>query len=105
MVPESGNLPVVTLAGGLKLTLLGPTLERLYKLCTVWADVLGGNEEQLRTHSQPDPKTCLDGATPGRRSGRTEKQRDPSAANGSSIMLLAEYDDHALLLCRRWSCA
>ena len=44
MIPDSGILPSVKLAGNLKLTVLGPTIERLYKLCTVWVDVLGGNE-------------------------------------------------------------
>src|SRR6266536_1114718 len=32
MVPEIGDLPVVTLDGGLRLTLLGPPFARLYKL-------------------------------------------------------------------------
>ena len=45
MVPETGKLPVVTLDGGLRLTLLGPALARLYKLCTAWPDVLGGADE------------------------------------------------------------
>jgi len=96
MIPDSGNLPSVKLAGGLKLTVLGPTIERLYKLCTVWVDVLGGNEGNADAGAGPDdllgrrdtwPPVWKDG-----------EGRDPSAANGSSIMLLAEYDGHALLL-------
>jgi hypothetical protein len=94
MVPAIGDLPVVTLEGGLRLTLLGPTLARLYKLCTVWADVLGSADE----FEAAGPADLL-----GRRDTwppvwKDREQRDPSAANGSSIMLLAEYSDHALLL-------
>jgi hypothetical protein len=97
MIPDSGNLPSVTLAGDLKLTVLGPTIERLYKLCTVWVDVLGGNEGNADAQSA-GPDDLL-----GRRDTwppvwKDGEGRDPSAANGSSIMLLAEYDGHALLL-------
>jgi hypothetical protein len=97
MIPDSGNLPSVTLAGNLKLTVLGPTIERLYKLCTVWVDVLGGNEGNADAQAA-GPDDLL-----GRRDTwppvwKDGEGRDPSAANGSSIMLLAEYDGHALLL-------
>jgi hypothetical protein len=97
MVPEIGDLPIVTLDGGLRLTLLGPTLLRLYNLCTAWPDVLGGTDEPAAPQAA-DPADLL-----GRRDTwppvwKDEEQRDPSAANGSSIMLLAEYDNHALLL-------
>jgi hypothetical protein len=79
MVPEAGKLPSVTLEGGLRLTVLGPTFPRLYKLCTAWPDVLGGTDAW--------PPVWKD-----------EEQRDPSVANGSSIMLLAELGSRALLL-------
>jgi beta-lactamase superfamily II metal-dependent hydrolase len=97
IVPDAGNLPAVTLDGGLRLTLLGPTLARLYKLCTAWSDVLGGTDEPT-SPAEPGPADLL-----GRRNTwppvwKDEERRDPSAANGSSIMLLAEFGDHALLL-------
>jgi beta-lactamase superfamily II metal-dependent hydrolase len=97
MVPEAGNLPAVTLDGGLRLTLLGPTLPRLYKLCTAWPDVLGGSDEPTAP-GELGPADLL-----GRRDTwppvwKNEEQRDSSAANGSSVMLLAEFGDHALLL-------
>src|SRR5262249_34970881 len=97
VVPEIGNLPAIKLDGGLRLTLLGPTLPRLHKLCTAWSDVLGGTDE-------PTPPA---GTAPAHLLGRRDtwppvwkdkEQRDPSAANGSSIMLLAEFGNHALLL-------
>ena len=45
MVSEQAALPATTLAGGLRLTVLGPTFPRLYKLCQGWLDVLGGSDE------------------------------------------------------------
>lgn len=97
MIPDSGNLPSVTLEGDLTLTVLGPDAARLYKLCTAWADVLGGKDEPTGAQAaRPDdllgrrdtwPPVWKDG-----------ESRDPSVANGSSIMLLAEYGGHALLL-------
>jgi hypothetical protein len=97
MVPETGALPVATLDGGLRLTVLGPTLIRLHKLCTAWSDVLGGTDEPSGPIAR-GPTDLL-----GRRDSwppvwNDKEQRDPSAANGSSIMLLAEFEDHALLL-------
>lgn len=100
-LPDDGVLPAVTLDGGLKLTLLGPTLKRLYKLCAAWPDVLAGRDEA----SPAGPSDLL-----GRRDTwppvwKDGEKRDPSAANGSSIVLLAEYPaaersqgTHALLL-------
>jgi hypothetical protein len=97
VVPDSGHLPFATLDGDLRLTLLGPTLARLYKLRVAWPDVLGGIDEPA----------AADTAAPADLLGRRDtwppvwnddEQRDSSKANGSSIMLLAEYDDQALLL-------
>ena len=96
-VPDTGTLPVVVLEGGLTLTLIGPTLPRLYGLCKAWSDVLGGTDE-------PSGKTT---AGPSDLLGRRDswppvwkdtEQRDSSRANGSSIVLLAEYEGHAVLL-------
>ena len=80
----------------MRLTLLGPTLARLYQLCSAWPDVLGGIDE-------PPAPAAIPADLLGRRDNwppvwKDGEQRDPSNANGSSIMLLAEFDDHALLL-------
>ena len=96
MIPDSGELPSVTLEGDLTLTVLGPNRDRLYKLCAAWTDVLGGRDEP--SAAQPAPEDLL-----GRRDKwppvwKDGESRDPSFANGSSIMLLAEYGGHALLL-------
>lgn len=96
MIPDSGELPSVTLDGGLTLTVLGPTRDRLYKLCGAWTDVLGGRDEPAGTQAAPDDLLGRrDRWPPDWKDG---EGRDPSVANGSSIMLLAEYRGHALLL-------
>jgi hypothetical protein len=96
MVPDTGQLPVIKLEGGLQLTLLGPTLNRLYKLCAAWPDVLGGIDESTASESVPaDLLGRSDTWPPVWKDG---EGRDPSRANGSSIMLLAEYGEHAVLL-------
>jgi len=96
MIPDSGDLPTVTLEGDLKLTVLGPTRERLYKLCGAWTDVLGGRDEPTGAQAVPDDMLGRrDRWPPAWKDGES---RDPSVANGSSIMLLAEFGDQALLL-------
>jgi Metallo-beta-lactamase superfamily len=96
MIPDTGELPSVTLDGDLTLTVLGPNRDRLYKLCAAWTDVLGGRDEP--SAAQPAPDDLL-----GRRDTwppvwKDGESRDPSVANGSSIVLLAEYRGQALLL-------
>ena len=94
MIPKTGDLPTKTL-GELKLTILGPTLPRLYKLCTAWSDVLGGEEDSSKDALPADVLGPSDTWPPVWKEG---EKRDSSFANGSSIMLLAEYGKHALLL-------
>lgn len=100
MIPETGELPTRILDGKLKLTILGPTLDRLYNLCTVWKDVLGGEEDTSTTPAHEDLLGPSDKWPPVWIEG---EKRDSSFANGSSIMLLAEYPSdeqqhHTLLL-------
>jgi hypothetical protein len=96
MIPESGELPSMTLEHGLKLTVLGPTRKRLERMWKVWKDVVDGSDEKraaaevddgLLGHGDVWPPVWRDG-----------EGKDSSAANGSSIMLLAEYEGQALLL-------
>jgi hypothetical protein len=106
VLPGDGTLPQVELEGGLKLTLLSPTRERLADLRTTW-------EEEMKIFEAGDTDAALDAlqsmprfqpdALGAERIDVEELaelpfQSDDSAANGSSIALLAEYEGKTLLL-------
>lgn len=95
LVPDAGPLPALTLPGGLRLTVLGPTATRLHRLCALWSAVLGGQDEGGRTRGPADLLGRKDSWPPVWKDRETA---DSSAANGSSIALLAEFGPHALLL-------
>lgn len=96
VIPDTDELPVKTLDGNLRLTLLGPPLSRLYKLCMAWPDVLGGTDDSGAPRDVPEDLLGPADAWPP--VWKDAEQGDSSSANGSSIMLLAEYGDHAMLL-------
>lgn len=93
-VPDAGELPTVTLRGGLRLTLLSPTFEKLERLAKVWGDDVraAGFEpgdadaavEALSSLWWAQPPTLGTGAIPS--------SSDGSEANGSSIAVLAELE-------------
>lgn len=97
MVGEQAPLPVITLAGDLRLTVLGPSFPRLYKLCQSWLDVLGGSDEAPAAASG-GPADLLGRSDAWPPSWSDAVAGDTSAANGSSIMLLAEHEGRAILL-------
>lgn len=93
---SSGHLPSATLEGGLKLTLLGPSRVRLERMWKVWRKAMSGKDEtedllegqsELLGHHDSWPPVWKEG-----------EESDTSAANGSSISLLAEFAGHAILL-------
>jgi hypothetical protein len=107
-VPAEGPLPVFELAGGLKLTLLSPTIETMRRMANAW------EEEVQRAGLDPDhPKEALElMKTRGKRLiahfaddedpdvealAAAEYTRDTSPANGSSIAFLAEYNGKSVL--------
>ncbi|HLK99851.1 MAG TPA: MBL fold metallo-hydrolase [Myxococcaceae bacterium] len=103
VVPDSGPLPVRTLPGGLRLTLLSPRWEELEKLSRSWSD------KAFKSGRVPGDVSMLGGANEsilellGSRSQAAllAAQRffpDTSAANGSSIAVLAEYEGKRALL-------
>jgi hypothetical protein len=108
VLPDQGPLPRVTLPGGLTLTLLSPTRERLADLRTDWnkeVDRLGlepGDTEAALGELEDRPRLQPDALGPARIDVEALAQApftaDTSAANGSSIALLAEHDGKALLL-------
>ena len=106
VLPEDGPLPQVTLEGGLKLTLLSPTRERLADLRTTWNQELEklvpGDTEGALAALDSLPRLQPDALGLGRIDVEDLAEQpfkpDDSEANGSSIALLAEYGGKTLLL-------
>jgi beta-lactamase superfamily II metal-dependent hydrolase len=105
VIPDSGRLPVKTLPGGMRLTLLSPTWDKLQKLAPVWATELRKAGLLKRNRARAD----LD--LPQRRewfgpltvmgvelAAASRFEGDASAANGSSICLLAEFGGRRAVL-------
>jgi hypothetical protein len=93
--PQSYAMP-----GGLQLTLLSPGSDQLAQLAMHWRKVLSELEPakaMLGRKAPPRPVTDL---TAFRLEDLVNApvRRDTSVANGSSIALLAEFDDRAVLL-------
>jgi hypothetical protein len=97
MLSPQGRLPACKLKGGLKLTLLGPPLERLQRLAADWEEVMkdydysptGSAFERMGTLGLKDTWPPVWEPT---------TSTDDSVTNGSSLSLLAEYEGHSLLL-------
>ncbi len=101
VVPDKGKLPLCELPGGMKLTLLSPTWDKLEKLRPQWkrevidAGLVPGHARKaqkklgLTKRLQPvlGPRTI----NVVRLAGAISKW-DSAAANGSSIAFIAEYD-------------
>jgi len=97
VIPPSGDLPTVKLPGGATVTLLSPTDKQLKKLENEWinavkaAGFVPGNRDSARKQLARRKEYAPSAATLG-------GQVDASAANGSSIAVLFEFKDKALLL-------
>lgn len=108
-VPGQGKLPVSTLEGGLRLTLLSPDAKKLDAMAKAWEKVvakagfLPGNLDaawdKLSTQKKLLPKKGLLGAAPALdKLLATQFVQDQAKPNGSSIAVLAEYGDRRALL-------
>jgi beta-lactamase superfamily II metal-dependent hydrolase len=104
-IPNKGPLPVTELAGGMRLTLLSPTREKLRALQSYWVkDLKGklapGDERQALALLAEDRKYKIDAlglsSEVAALVARPFKE-DSARANGSSIAFLAEYDGKRLL--------
>jgi hypothetical protein len=101
VVPSQGDLPEIMLKGGLKLTLLSPTVEKLQALANEWEKVVKqagfqpGDAEAAYAQFADEwwARPPVLGDEPG-----IESAKDNSEANGSSIAFLAEFGDHSALL-------
>jgi beta-lactamase superfamily II metal-dependent hydrolase len=109
VVPETGDLPTVTLPGGLTLTLLSPTTKGLRKLRPKWkktveeAGMAAGSAEdalaKLREKGRELPPDVLGEVSPDPRALAMQPFKpDTSVANGSSIAVLAEHGNKSCLL-------
>jgi hypothetical protein len=99
-IPGEGALPVVELPGGMKLTLLSPTLEKLTELKPVWEREVReahlepgfGTEEE----SDPGAAEVVEYGIPVfpdiESLANSQFEEDASEANGCSIAFLAEYE-------------
>ena len=106
VVPPAGGLPRHTLPGGMVLTLLSPTPDRLEKLRPVWEDVVreaglepGVTDEALaraaRRRGIPDllgERIDVDALA------ASKLEPDTAPANGSTIAVLAEYERTSCIL-------
>jgi hypothetical protein len=102
-IPDEGSLPVATLAGGMTMTILGPSLARLRKLRDEWERVIRDTKI-----TDPERKKILDAAAKSKGVlGAGDKlkvaadrkfESDDTPANGSSIVVLAEYEGKRALL-------
>jgi len=104
MIDDQLPLPEIELEGGLKLTLLGPTADKLALLKNVWEEEvreanldpgfgLEPNDEEEESDESFDAVDLPD--VPALAAEPFEE--DTSAANGSSIAFLAEYKGKRLL--------
>lgn len=103
VVPPNGPLPVVTLAGGMKLTLLSPTRPKLDKMREAWRKDLKATGitpgdidaawQELRTQKKYLPDEGLLSSSDSSIATILTRQfkADQAAANGSSIAFLAEH--------------
>jgi hypothetical protein len=106
VVPDQGELPTVTLDGGLTLTLLSPTRERLAALHPVWEKVTG--RAGLQAGVEPGPEEGEPGkeGPPDKLGGGIDvvaladraSASDAAPANGSSIALLLQHEGKRVLL-------
>jgi beta-lactamase superfamily II metal-dependent hydrolase len=108
MAPDEGPLPTVELDGGLKLTVLSPTLATLQALLVAWdkeVEKAGLDRksvkavlEALRARRALRPEDDFDDELGEeeidvRALADRQTKPDTSEANGSSIAVLAEFDD------------
>ncbi|HEX4496997.1 MAG TPA: MBL fold metallo-hydrolase [Thermoanaerobaculia bacterium] len=102
VVPAAGPLPRVELEGGLALTLLSPTLDRLAALKPKWEDAVrkaGLDPERKAAEESVGPELLGgDGPPDVEALAQSPFSEDTAAPNGSSIALLAEFEGRRLLL-------
>jgi beta-lactamase superfamily II metal-dependent hydrolase len=99
VVPDKGALPSHTLKGGMKLTLLSPTRQKLRALLPKWEKEC--KKAGLDPQEEPPPPIPegLEAMGPidVEELASREFEEDTAEANGSSIAFLAEFDNRRVL--------
>lgn len=105
MVSDEGDLPQVELAGGMRVTLLSPNSEKLSNLKPVWEAECrkAGLEPRIAAvgdeSEDGESIALLSGGPPDVDDLADERfVQDTSAANGSSIAMMLQYEGCSLLL-------
>jgi hypothetical protein len=100
VIPTGKPLPAFDLGNGMRVTVLSPGVDQLGRLGRGWKNVLlelRPEKVMLRGRRPPSPVTNF--ATWNLEPlASTPARKDSSAANGSSIALLAEFDSRSVLL-------
>lgn len=100
-IPDEGDLPQISVAGGLSLTLLSPDTDKLARLLPQWeteceeAGLLPGIEAR---RSEVEGLETFGGVPDVEKLAAKPLKPDTTRPNGSSIALLAEYDGIRVLL-------
>lgn len=102
VVGDDSPLPEKRLPGGMCLTVLSPGVEQLARLQPVWQDEIrrAGLDPSVPKPAPPELPGRLEplGLPDIAALARTPFHPDSAIANGSSIVLYAEFDDHCVLL-------
>jgi hypothetical protein len=104
VAPSDGILPTRVLAGGLKLTLLTPSLDSLARLKPKWEDEVraanldpGFGLESNDEETEEDEEFGAEDVPNVDELAGSQFKDDRSEANGSSIAMLAEFDGNRVL--------
>jgi beta-lactamase superfamily II metal-dependent hydrolase len=105
VIPDEGPLPQCTLDGGLKLTVLAPDARALRALKKDWDKVIAeymtpGSAEEAEQLLKKDKRYRPGylGVVDIHGLANADFKEDPSSANGSSIVVVAEYGEKRCLL-------
>ncbi len=103
VVGDDGPLPVKQLDGGLQLTVLSPYEPQLAKLRPIWEPLVrehGLDPAVEPAEPDPLPPELESLGTPSVEALAAKKfKQDTAEPNGSSIVVLAEFEGHRALLC------
>jgi beta-lactamase superfamily II metal-dependent hydrolase len=100
VLPSDKPPPTFELPGGLRLTLLSPGADQLKRLGREWRQALLELEpgKTMLGRRRPPPPVTDFAKFDLEALARRPVTKDTSVANGSSIALLAEFNEHAILL-------